>query len=155
MLRMSFFSRVAGKIARSIPQNETDLFLERARFQFSLLHRRVGGPDKDLAVPRNDEEDPAVIGMGHHDRRIALKKFAVKNEMHALAWLNRTRGTGLVHKPDLVGEDAGGVDDNPRLELVALAAVFIPAFNTVHHVARFCDCSDGYIVQNASTMIHG
>ena len=146
---------VAGEVAGGVAEDEADFLVEGAGFEFGSIHGGVGGADEDFAVPGDDEEDAAVVGVGDHDGGVALEEVAVEDEVDALAGLDGAGGGGFVHEADLVGEDAGGVDDDAGLEFVGFAGLVVDGGDAIDHDAVLGDAGDADVVEEDGAVVGG
>ncbi len=96
-------------------EEEVHLLFLGNRFQSGVIHRSIGGAHNHHVVPRNREEDPAVVGVWHHDGGGATQESPGENQMDPLARLDHPASRRIVHSPEFIREDSGGVDHDPRL----------------------------------------
>ena len=89
-----------GEVERGGLQDKVDLLLHRDGFERGLRHRRIGGADNGVAMPRDGEHDAAVAGVRHHDGVIARQEPAVENQVDALAGSDDGRDGGVGHTAD-------------------------------------------------------
>ena len=99
-------ARGLREIEGGVAEQELDLLLARNWLQLSALDRNVCGPHQRPPFPGNDENDAAVVRLGHQNGGIARQKAVVQDDMGAPAVRQNGIGGGLVHPAQRVGEDA-------------------------------------------------
>src|SRR6266487_3055164 len=72
----------------------------------------VGGAIDHTRLPGNDEEDAFILRLRQYDRRVAdIQVLAPQHQVDALARLDLDLRFGAGQRIDLLGIDAGGIDD--------------------------------------------
>ena len=77
----------------------------------------VGRPDVGRASPRHDEHRALVLGDGDDGGDVVADQVPGDGDVHTLGGPDAVRVLALVQCPDVVGPDAGGVDDAPGPDL--------------------------------------
>ena len=83
-----------------------------------------------------DEQHAAVVGLRHHDGRVA--GLEARSSTRWTPWLGdgSAARVPVVEPPDGVGEDAGGVDHHLRAELVLPAGLAVDRLHAGQRAAR-------------------
>ena len=147
--------RVHGEVAARVAKDELDLFRQRPRLHLRLRHRRVGRADERAAVPGDDEEDAAVVGVRDHDRGFAGEELVVEHEVHALRGLHRRERVRVVEPADTIGEDSRGVHDGTGFDRVVLAGLEVAEGDTGDDAATPGEPRDARIVEDARAQVGG
>ena len=78
----------ALEIAAGVVQDEADFLFGRLRVFLGSRSRNVGGANQRMTVPRNHKQHPPIVGVRHHDGRIAWLEGTVEHHMHPLRRLD-------------------------------------------------------------------
>ena len=104
-----------------------------ARVRLVEVPRGVGGADDPVPAPRDHEEDRRL---GAHDEAgLGADPVARHDEVDALGRLHVQRAAAADHLLDLVGPDAGGVDDHPGPDLELAAVLEVEGADADHPLA--------------------
>ena len=83
----------------------------------------IGGPDDQRPLPRHDERDAAIIGLGQDEDGSAHSEPGVgKDDMDPLCPTDAERRSGTGEPGHLLGPDPRGIDRRPRGDGDPLAA---------------------------------
>ena len=111
---------VVRRLFIQIPSRVTDQIIdllgERTRMQRHLHSLRVRRAEEEAILPRDQEEDAAILGLRNHHRRAAAQEPLVEHEVDTLARSHRLLRLRFVEPPDLVGEDTRRVHHHPAPE---------------------------------------
>src|SRR6185503_19733686 len=104
-------ARRPGEIAAGSLKNELNLFVERLGLEAWRVDWRVGRARDGVAMPGDHKEYAAIAGARNHECSVALEKRTIEDEVNALASDHQWLDSGIGHAANLVGEDAGCIDD--------------------------------------------
>ena len=77
-----------------VVEQVVDFLFQRPGLERQSCHRGVRGADEYSAAPGDGEQDPAVVGLRHHDGGLARQERAVEHDVGALAGRNQGRAPG-------------------------------------------------------------
>ena len=125
-----------SQIALRVLDQVVHLRLARDRHARRLVDRHVGGADHDVAVPRNREEHPAVVGPGDQHRRAAGQEGAAHHDVRAPAQHHGRVPARFVHPTDRIGERTRRVHHHRAANLPLRAAEQVSHAHPLHRPAR-------------------
>ncbi len=95
-------------------QNKINLLVKRPRLEARPVHRRIGRSSHRVPVPRNHKQYPSIARPRHHQRRLALQKRPVKDQVNPLARHHQRLGVRVSQPPHLVRKDPRRIHHHPR-----------------------------------------
>ena len=109
-----------------------------------MVAKHICGAYHHPTMPRNGEEHPAIAGLGHHQRVIALQELHVEHKVYTLTGLDHRFMTRLVERHHLINEDTRCIDDRFSLQGKRLLRLLIDGHHATHLTTL--------IVQNLSSL---
>ncbi len=85
-------------------------FLPRHHHLFAGRVTGIGGADQETSIPRNGEDNAAVLGSGNQERVVFRKAIEGKQDVHAFAGTHARRGLRRGQLPHDIGKRAGRID---------------------------------------------